>query len=149
MAVTMDELAGLWRKFSAAIGIEAAEPGDDGSFGISFSDGSEVAARLWQGEAVLDAKVADVASLPADAARRFLRVSVAKSGAWPECLYADKGVYRLWRRFRSADEEDFSIAGIEDFLNRLDFWRGQAELAEVAARRQAPSGSFIAYDQFG
>lgn len=154
MPVSPDEIASLWARFADAMNMESPPPpNDDGHYRVRFRDGAEIEMGVSRGEAVFSAHVADLPSDPGERhglAKHFLLVSLAKAGEWEESVYAEARAVRLWRRFRDAGDPGFNLDGIEQFLNRLDFWKRQSGVVEARNRRQAPSaGGFISLDQFG
>ncbi len=153
MAVSGGRLRDFWMKFANAMGIPPEEAGPDGGYEVLFADGLRFSLRPWRDEAVFTGVVTRMPDSAAEAgglARHLLHASLAKVAEWEETLYSQAGTVFLQRRLSDADDPDFSLEGVEKFLNRLDFWRRQVDYAESVARRQAPAaGGFIAYDQFG
>lgn len=152
MPVSETDMSGLWRKFASSVGTDPEEPSPDGNYQIAFTDGLEFSLRPWRGEAVFIGKIVDFSSEPGEVeatAKSFMQISLAKAVDWDECIYSENQAFYLWRRFRDAADDDFSVAGIEKFLNRLDFWKRQASSFATRSKRMSGGGAFIAFDQFG
>lgn len=152
MAVSGRDLSGLWRSFASAVGVDVPEDSADGNYSLEFNDGSVFQLRGWRGEGVYQARIGDLSPDSGQSeslARRFMQLSLGRAAKWEECLFADDGGVCLWRRFPDPDAEDFSLAGIEKFLNRLDFWRREFGTLEAQTKRMSGGDNFIAFDQFG
>ncbi|MCD8351855.1 MAG: hypothetical protein LUC93_14705 [Planctomycetaceae bacterium] len=152
MPIPGSALDDLWTRFAAAMGVEPGEAEADGSRSVRFADGLDFTLFPWRDEAAYQSTVAEVPPGTPEAqalSKRFLRVSLARAATNAESVFAADGRFAVWRRFRRHDDPDFSLDGIERFLNQADFWRRQVGLVETWTRRQAPVGGFINIDQFG